>query len=96
MSKDKNDMDATTDVSTKSTVLVVDDTPDNLVLMSTLLKDQYRVKVANNGEGALVIARSSPHPDLILLDIMMPGMDGYEVCRRLKGDKDVKTYQSFS
>ncbi len=68
------------------TVLVVDDTPDNLSLMSGLLRDLYRVKVANGGERALKIAQADPPPDLILLDIMMPGMDGYEVCRRLKQD----------
>jgi len=68
------------------TVLVVDDTPDNLKLMSGLLKDLYRVKVANGGEKALAVARSDGPPDLILLDIMMPDMDGYEVCRRLKAD----------
>lgn len=68
----------------KATVLIVDDTPDNLALMSGLLKDKYRVKVANSGDKALRIAQSSPPPDLILLDIMMPGMDGYEVCERLK------------
>jgi putative two-component system response regulator len=65
-------------------VLVVDDTPDNIKLMSGLLKDRYRLKVTNGGERALAIARSEPPPDLILLDIMMPAMDGYEVCRRLK------------
>ncbi len=70
----------------QATVLVVDDTPDNLSLMSGLLKDLYKVKVANNGEKALQIAASDSPPDLILLDIMMPGMDGYEVCRRLKED----------
>lgn len=69
-----------------STVLVVDDTPDNLTLMSGLLKDLYRVKVANGGERALKIAFSDSPPDLILLDIMMPEIDGYEVCRRLKND----------
>ena len=68
----------------RPTVLVVDDTPDNLALMSGLLKDDYRVKVANSGERALKIAVSEGAPDLILLDIMMPEMDGYEVCRRLK------------
>jgi putative two-component system response regulator len=68
------------------TVLVVDDTPDNLALMSSLLKDRYRVKVANHGERGLRIAASDPAPDLILLDIMMPDIDGYEVCRRLKAD----------
>ena len=68
----------------KATLLVVDDMPDNLVLMSSLLKDDYKVKVANGGEKALKIAASDSPPDLILLDIMMPGMDGYEVCLRLK------------
>jgi putative two-component system response regulator len=68
----------------RPTVLVVDDTPDNLVLMSGLLKDEYRVKVANSGERALKIAISDSPPDLVLLDIMMPEMDGYEVCKRLK------------
>jgi len=70
----------------KKTILVVDDTPDNLSLMSGLLKDDYKVKVANNGEKALKIAAADPQPDLILLDIMMPGMDGYEVCQHLKGN----------
>ncbi|WP_409338059.1 response regulator [Curvibacter microcysteis] len=69
-----------------ATVLVVDDTADNLSLMSSLLKDHYRVKVANQGEKALKIAAQDPPPDLILLDIMMPGLDGYEVCRRLKAE----------
>ena len=66
------------------TVLVVDDTPDNLVLVSELLGDHYRVKVANSGARALKAAQTDPVPDLVLLDIMMPEMDGYEVCRQLK------------
>ncbi len=70
----------------RATVLVVDDTPDNLTLMSALLKDHYKTKIAINGDKALKIAGSPPAPDLILLDIMMPVMDGYEVCRRLKND----------
>ncbi len=74
------------DLTEKATILVVDDTPDNLVLMSNLLKVSYKVKIANCGEKALKIAVSDSPPDLILLDIMMPGMDGYEVCRRLKRD----------
>jgi putative two-component system response regulator len=66
------------------TVLIVDDTPENLTLMHSLLKDRYKTKIANNGEKALQIAGADSRPDLILLDIMMPGMDGYEVCRKLK------------
>ena len=80
----------TIDFTQKSIILVVDDTPDNLTLMSGLLKDHYRVKVANSGERALNIAQSENKPDLILLDIMMPGMDGYEVCRRLKADSNTR------
>ena len=74
------------DFPQKATVLVVDDTPDNLSLMTGLLKDTYRVKVANNGERALKIVRGDAPPDLILLDIMMPGLDGYDVCEQLKAD----------
>jgi len=70
----------------KPTVLVVDDTPDNLQLLNAVLKDQYKVKVANGGELALKLASAWPPPELILLDIMMPEMDGYEVCRRLKSN----------
>ena len=70
----------------KETILVVDDTPDNIMMMSALLKDIYQVKVATNGEKALEIAIAAP-PDLILLDVMMPVMDGYETCRRLKANQ---------
>ncbi len=68
----------------KKLILIVDDTPENLHLMSEVLKDNYKVKVANSGEKALKIAKGEKTPDLILLDIMMPDLDGYEVCRRLK------------
>jgi len=68
------------------TVLVVDDTPDNLAMMAELLGERYRVKVANSGERALKAMQAEVLPDLVLLDIMMPGMDGYEVCRRLQAD----------
>lgn len=74
------------DLTEKATILVVDDTPDNLTLMNNLLKGDYHVRIANSGEKALKIAASNPPPDLILLDIMMPDMDGYEVCQRLKRD----------
>jgi putative two-component system response regulator len=77
---------STLDFVNKPTVLIVDDTAENLTVMNALLKDDYRTKIANTGERALKIATAEPHPDLILLDIMMPGMDGYEVCRRLKAD----------
>jgi response regulator RpfG family c-di-GMP phosphodiesterase len=79
-----------TAVDERATVLVVDDTPDNLSLMSGLLKDHYRIKVANNGEAALRIAAAASPPNLVLLDIMMPGMDGYEVCRRLKANENLR------
>ncbi len=67
-------------------VLVVDDERVNVDLMVGLLKGQYRTLVATNGEQALRRAVGSPPPDIILLDVMMPGMDGHEVCRRLKAD----------
>ena len=73
-------------IESRMTVLVVDDTADNLALMSRLLNDRYRVKLANSGQKALKIAQSETPPDLVLLDVMMPGMDGYEVCRRLKAE----------
>ena len=79
-------MSASLDFTQKPTILVVDDTPDNLALMSGLLKDRYRVKVANNGEKAIKIVQSESPPDLILLDIMMPGLSGYDVCKILKAD----------
>jgi adenylate cyclase len=69
----------------RATVLVVDDSPINLHLAVNILKNDYRVKVANNGAAALELATASP-PDLILLDVMMPEMDGFEVCRRLKAN----------
>jgi putative two-component system response regulator len=70
----------------KPTILIVDDTPDNIMLLSRLLKDRYNTKVANNGSLALQIAQATPGLDLILLDVMMPGLDGYETCRQLKAN----------
>ncbi|WP_150782341.1 response regulator [Pseudomonas fluorescens] len=72
----------------KPTILVVDDTPESLWFISSLLKNIYYVKVATNGLKAIEIARAHPQPDLILLDIVMPEMDGYEVCLTLKGATD--------
>ena len=68
----------------KPTVLIVDDTPDNVQLLSEVLGVDYRTKAATNGNRALKIAFSDDPPDLILLDVMMPDMDGFEVCKRLK------------
>ncbi len=71
-------------------ILIVDDTPINIGVISGALKDIYKTKVATNGEKALAIAAGEEKPDLILLDVMMPGMDGYEVCRRLKADPNTQ------
>jgi len=68
------------------TILIVDDTPENLDLLAEILMPHYRVRAANGGARALAAARSEPQPDLVLLDIMMPDMDGYEVLRQLRGD----------
>lgn len=70
----------------RATILVVDDSPDSVALLSSLLSPLYRVKIATSGDKALAIARNGDAPDLILLDVVMPGMDGYEVCRLLKLD----------
>jgi serine phosphatase RsbU (regulator of sigma subunit) len=70
----------------KSRILVVDDTPANIKILADLLRKDYLLSVATSGADALEIAGSEDRPDLVLLDIMMPEMDGYEVCRRLKAD----------
>ena len=74
----------------KSNILIVDDERFNLTLLSETLSQQgYHVEMANDGEQALT-AISNSKPDLILLDILMPGMDGYEVCKRIKSDPETK------
>jgi putative two-component system response regulator len=76
----------------KNTVLVVDDTPENLTVLGELLQPRFRVRVANSGRRALQVANSEPRPDLILLDVMMPEMDGYAVIRELRtnpGTRDI-------
>jgi putative two-component system response regulator len=75
----------------RQTLLLVDDTPDNISLLNGLLKDTYKIKIAINGEDALKIAFSNTPPDLILLDVMMPIMDGYEVLKKLKAKKSTST-----
>ncbi|CAM2005303.1 response regulator [Acanthopleuribacter pedis] len=69
---------------TKKTILVVDDAPDNIQLLSAVLSRAYKVKAATHGEKALKIANKIPPPDMIVLDVVMPGMDGFQVCEALK------------
>ena len=68
----------------KKTILLVDDAPSNIQVANAILKDTYKIRIATNGAKALELANATPPPDLILLDVMMPEMDGYEVCSRLK------------
>ena len=77
-------------MSKKQRILIVDDAPINIRLLKELFKNEYEVDVATNGTEALELAYGEDQPDLILLDIMMPEMDGYEVCRRLKQDTRTK------
>ena len=73
-------------MSKKHTLLIIDDIVDNLMLLGEAMSSEYKIKVATSGVQGLELAVQNPKPDLILLDIMMPGIDGYEVCRRLKAD----------
>ena len=74
----------------KQTVLIVDDTPENLTVLGSMLHPQYRVRVANSGLRALQVAASEPRPDLILLDVMMPEMDGYAVITKLRANPETR------
>lgn len=78
------------DESEKRTVLIVDDSQDNLNILARILRDKYAVTQALTGAAALETATAYPQPDLILLDIIMPDMDGYEVLKRLKDDERTK------
>jgi len=71
-------------IAKKQTVLIVDDVKTNITVLAELLQEDWDVRVAVNGESAINIATGGSKPDIILLDVMMPDMDGYEVCRRLK------------
>jgi len=74
----------------RKTLLLVDDAPANIQVANAILKDDYRVRVATSGAKALELVKAKPAPDLILLDVEMPEMDGYEVCRRLKSDPETR------
>jgi putative two-component system response regulator len=73
------------EAAVKPTVLIVDDAPENLLIMESILAKDYSLKLFNNAKEALDHAFANP-PDLILLDIMMPGIDGFETCRRIKAN----------
>lgn len=75
-----------TKVAEKQTILIVDDDPRSIRILADLLRMEYTIVVAKDGETALQIAISDKAPDLILLDVMMPKTDGYEVCRKLKAE----------
>ena len=78
-------------VSQQSRVLIVDDAPENIRILVETLKHEYIIMFARSGDAALRLAtESDPSPDIILLDVIMPGMDGYEVCRRLKEDRHTR------
>lgn len=78
-----------TNTNEKKVILAVDDSPENLDVLKSLLTPDYTVKAAINGMMALKIAGKSP-PDAILLDVRMPGMDGFEVCRKLKQEESTR------
>jgi adenylate cyclase len=73
--------------SDNSVILIVDDTPENVDVLAGVLREHYQIKVALSGQKALKIAQSDPAPSLILLDVMMPEMDGYQVCLQLQADE---------
>ena len=79
-----------TDQADRKKVLIVDDTPENIQVLMAILGDEFQIIAARDGEKALLLAHTEPVPDLILLDVRMPGMDGFEVCRRLKASDKTK------
>lgn len=74
-------------MTAKKKILIVDDVPDNIQILIEALRDEYSVIAATSGEKALILSLTEPLPEIILLDVMMPGMDGYELCRRLKDNR---------
>jgi phosphoserine phosphatase RsbU/P len=78
------------DKEEKKLLLLVDDNPSHNHVVRSILKDDYKIRIATNGAQALDLARVEPLPDLILLDVMMPDMDGYEVCGHLKASEETR------
>jgi len=74
----------------KKTILVIDDAPSNLILLNNLLCNDYRVKVANSGSRGIKLALVDDAPDLILLDVVMPELNGFEVCDVLKKNRKAR------
>src|SRR5260370_25150907 len=83
-------IDKTNHVAEKKLILVVDDAPANLQVVHSILKDDFKIRVATSGAKALDLVKVAPPPDLILLDVMMPEMDGYEVCGILKSTPEAR------
>ena len=77
-------------LSKQQTILIVDDAKENINMLAELLRSDFKIRAATNGEKALEISFSGNPPDLILLDVMMPGLSGYEVCKRLKANEQTK------
>jgi diguanylate cyclase (GGDEF)-like protein len=78
------------EISKQQTILIVDDAKENINVLAELLRSNFKIRAATSGERAINIAFSDNPPDLILLDVMMPNMDGYEVCKRLKSSSQTK------
>ncbi|SFC15825.1 diguanylate cyclase [Pseudoalteromonas denitrificans] len=78
-------------MTSKPIILIVDDSPTNIQLLAACVKDDYQLKVAKSGEQCLKLVSQTPKPDLILLDVEMPGMNGYQVCKILKSDDLTKS-----
>ena len=74
----------------KAVVLIVDDIASNIQILASILKDTYQLKVSTSGLKAIELAGQEPKPDLILLDVKMPEMDGYEVIKKLKESEETK------
>jgi len=75
-----------TDINSRQSILIVDDSVENLDILKAILEPEYDIKATTSPKKTIDIALSQNPPDLILLDVMMPGMDGFEVCRILKSN----------